>query len=390
MKKSTIIIALILTACFTNLLYGQKLKKLVNPVFVFNNGLNKKEAPTLSFEDQAILIKKLGFDGVEHRETKGLLEIMDAFESQGLKIYTDYLSIDIDKQEPYQPEWKDVIPKLKGSEIILWVHIHSKNYQPSDEAADKIIVPILQELADYAKPYGVRIAIYHHVNFLAEKAEDSYRLAQKANRNNVGSVFNLCHFLKTDSSDNLAEVINLTLPKLFSVSISGADMGDTKNMGWDRLIQPLGKGSFDVYRLVELLADKGFEGPIGIQCYNLKGSPEVYLKESSDAIQNFKQKYSMHSNSLTKQEQYDGWTLLFDGSSVEGWIGVNQKTFPEKGWKIENGALISSAEDGAESGNGGDIITKKQYGNFILNWEWKIISKGGNSGLKYFVQEKIG
>ena len=95
-------------------------------------------------------------------------------------------------------------------------------------------------------------------------------------------------------------------------------------------------------------------------------------------------------NSLSKQEQEGGWKLLFDGASVENWRGVNQESFPEHGWKIKNGEMISSAEDGAESGNGGDVITKKQYGNFILTWEWKMESKGGNSGLKYFVQEGIG
>jgi sugar phosphate isomerase/epimerase len=108
-------------------------------------------------------------------------------------------------------------------------------------------------------------------------------------------VFNLCHFLKTDSEENLEKVINLTLPKLFVVSICGANRGDTKQMEWDQLIQPLRKGTFDTYRLVELLADKGYRGPIGLQCFNLKGAPETYLNPSSEALKTFKQRYSNHS-----------------------------------------------------------------------------------------------
>ncbi len=389
MKTSNLIILFLLAFCL-NSLAGPKERTLKNPFFVFNNGLNKKDLPFIPWDEQASILKKYGFDGIEHRETPGIIELKDALEKQGLKIYADYVAIDIDKQEPYLPEWKQVIPKLKGTGIILWCHLHSAKYKPSDEAADAKIVSVLQELSDFSKPYGVKLAIYHHVGMLADKAEDSFRIAQKVNRENVGSVFNLCHFLKTDSEENLGKVIDLTFPKLFAVSICGADAGETTQMGWDRLIQPLGQGSFDVYRLVELLADKGFQGPIGLQCYKLEGDPENYLPQSAETWKTFKQRYSMPNNTLTLQEKKEGWELLFDGKSTRQWRGINQKTFPASGWKIENGDLIACVEGGAESGNGGDIITKKKYGNFILKWEWQMLSKGGNSGLKYFTQEGIG
>jgi len=52
--------------------------------------------------------------------------------------------------------------------------------------------------------------------------------------------------------------------------------------------------------------------------------------------------------------------------------------------------LIAFSYGGAESGNGGDIITKKQYSEFILKWQWRMETKGGNSGVKYYVQEGLG
>jgi len=389
MNKSRIIIAIIMLAFCLQTVSGINGRSLKNPFFIFNNGMNKQGQPFIPYDEQASILKKYGFDGIEHRETEGILELKDALNKNGLKIFADYMKIDIDQQEPYLPEWKQVIPKLKGTGIILWVHIHSAKYKPSDAAADELIIPILQELADFSKPYGIRLAIYHHAGFIAEKAEDSYRIASKCNRENIGSVFNLCHFLKTDSEVNLENVINLTLPKLFAVSISGADAGDTRNMNWDRLIQPLGKGTFDVYRVVELLVDKGFKGPIGVQCFNLKEAPETYLKQSSEAIKAFKQKYSVNINTISREEKKEGWELLFDGKKTDKWRGINQKSFPAKGWRVENGNLIADVQGGAESGNGGDIITQKQYGNFILKWEWRMETKGGNSGVKYFVQEGI-
>ncbi len=378
-------ILLVFTICACTV-SGQKNREIKNPFFVFNNGLNKQGLEFIPYDDQAKLLKKYGFQGIEHRETKGILELRDALKEKGLSLFADYMQIDIDKPEPYLPDWKTVIPQLKGTGIILWVHIHSAVYQPSDEAADPKVVAILQELADYCKPFGVKVAIYHHVGFLAQKAEDSFRLAQKTNRENVGSVFNLCHFLKTDSEENLEKVISLTLPKLMAVSISGADGGDTKNMDWDRLIQPLGKGTFDVFRLVEFLVDKGFTGPIGLQCYALKGAPEQYLPQSSEAWKSFKARYASGTNALSKVEKKEGWELLFDGKSTNLWRGINQKVFPSTGWKVENGDLIACAD----SVNGGDIITKKQYGNFILKWEWLMETKGGNSGVKYMVMEGLG
>ena len=365
---------------------AQKSRSLDNPFYVFNNGLNKQGLDFIPYSDQAKLLKKYGFQGIEHRETTGLTELNMAFEKVGLKVYTDYMQIDIDKPEPYLAEWKTVLPQLKGSGLILEVHIHSAQYKPSDETADEKVVKILQDLADFCNPYGIKLAIYHHVGFLAEKVEDSYRLAQKANRENIGSMFNLCHFLKTDSEVNLEKVVSLTLPKLIAVTISGADYGDTKNMGWDRLIQPLGNGTFEVYRLVELLADKGYKGPIGLQCYAIKGGPEDYLPQSSKTWQEFKQRYALKRNSLTDNERKEKWKLLFDGKSTRQWRGVGLKSFPGTGWKVVDGVLIACADPT----NGGDIITKKQYGDFILKWEWLMETTGGNSGVKFDVQEFPG
>ena len=94
-------------------------------------------------------------------------------------------------------------------------------------------------------------------------------------------------------------------------------------------------------------------------------------------------------NNLTQQEIDEGWVLLFDGKSNEGWRGYNKETFPEKGWVVEDGSLHVLSSGKGEAGGGGDIITEKKYGNFELSLEWKV-SEGGNSGIFYLAQEKPG
>ena len=89
-------------------------------------------------------------------------------------------------------------------------------------------------------------------------------------------------------------------------------------------------------------------------------------------------------NTLSPTEQQDGWKLLWDGQTSNGWRGAKLTTFPAKGWKMENGILKVLPSNGAESANGGDIVTVRKYQNFILSVDFKI-TKGANSGIKYFV-----
>lgn len=88
-------------------------------------------------------------------------------------------------------------------------------------------------------------------------------------------------------------------------------------------------------------------------------------------------------------EKEQEWKLLFDGKTTIGWRGVNLDSFPAHGWRVEDGMLIVKATDGKESASGGDIITTEQYGEFVLEWEWKMLTEGGNSGVKYFVREGL-
>ena len=76
-------------------------------------------------------------------------------------------------------------------------------------------------------------------------------------------------------------------------------------------------------------------------------------------------------NELTEAEVADGWKLLWDGETTQGWRGARLDRFPEIGWTIEDGVLRVESSGGAESAHGGDIITEDRYENFILELEFK-------------------
>ncbi|MEI8087893.1 MAG: DUF1080 domain-containing protein, partial [Paludibacter sp.] len=93
-------------------------------------------------------------------------------------------------------------------------------------------------------------------------------------------------------------------------------------------------------------------------------------------------------NTLSNEEQSAGWKLLWDGKTTNGWRGGKLDGFPTKGWAIENGTLKVLSSNGAESANGGDIVTTRKYKNFDLTVDFKI-TDAANSGIKYFVDTDL-
>ena len=87
-------------------------------------------------------------------------------------------------------------------------------------------------------------------------------------------------------------------------------------------------------------------------------------------------------NVLTKKEKKEGWLLLWDGKSLDGWVSTRDGAAISKGWTIRDNELIA---DLPENKGGGDIVTVKEFKNFILEVDF-LLTPGANSGIKYFIQ----
>ena len=93
--------------------------------------------------------------------------------------------------------------------------------------------------------------------------------------------------------------------------------------------------------------------------------------------------FAQKPNQLSKAEKKAGWTLLFDGKSTSGWHTYLRDTVGSR-WQVVDGCLVFDPSQ-PEAG-GGDIVTDGSFENFELQLEWRI-SKGGNSGIIFDVQE---
>ena len=97
---------------------------------------------------------------------------------------------------------------------------------------------------------------------------------------------------------------------------------------------------------------------------------------------------SFLNNQLTDYELRQGWRLLWDGKTTEGWRGAKLDGFPEWGWTIEDGVLTVAETEGKESAGPGDIVTLDRFSNFEFKFDFKI-TEGANSGIKYFVDPEL-
>ncbi len=92
------------------------------------------------------------------------------------------------------------------------------------------------------------------------------------------------------------------------------------------------------------------------------------------------------NNTLSKKEKKEGWALLFDGKSFDGWRKCNS-TEMAANWIVDNEAMKVQRGKREGAGQGGDILFgTKKFKNFELSIDWKIESKG-NSGIFYYIVE---
>ncbi|RZK82705.1 MAG: DUF1080 domain-containing protein [Pedobacter sp.] len=93
--------------------------------------------------------------------------------------------------------------------------------------------------------------------------------------------------------------------------------------------------------------------------------------------------FAQQPNTLTKKEIKAGWKLLFDGKTTKGWHTYLRDTVGSK-WQVQDGAIVFDQTKPRKGG--GDLVTNEEFENYELNLEWKI-SKGGNSGIIFDIQE---
>ena len=244
--------------------------------FAFHNGVHFNSAT-----ERAKTLKDLGYDGIgsAHLKTnENIKERLSAFSKEGLRIFSFYVGGRLGGKNGFQydPKISELIRELDGTDTIIELFVQGNKNNNTDEEAVKFV----REIADQAKKSGLKVVLYPHSGFYIDRIGDAIRIAKKSERNNVGAMFNLCHFLQVEPKSNLKETIQKASPLIWQASISGAQKN---SKSWQGLIQTLDSGDFDQKELMKLLKGSGFRGHVGLQCYAIKGDSKENLKRSIDA-----------------------------------------------------------------------------------------------------------
>jgi len=232
------------------------------------------------------LIKRLGYDGVGWTEKapETLANEIKELESRQLRMFAIYCAAAWkDDELTWGAHFPKLMEQLNGHCDILWLHIGGKGPAFATLTPDTPCIVKLRGLADTAKANNMKIAIYPHLGEWTAKFGDALTVAEHVKHPNFGLSFNLCHALAIGEEDSILALLEKAKPHLFTVTVSGANAHATgDDRLWKQLIQPLGKGTYDVAALIRKLRDIGFDGPIGFQGYGIALPSEQIVTETME------------------------------------------------------------------------------------------------------------
>ncbi len=235
----------------------------------------------------AQVLADLGYSGLGGRPATAKAHAT-ALQAKGLVFFNGYHVTNFGYGQTELPaDLTKAVDDIAGSGSTLWLGVNKVAFpagvRAGPEYGDTIVVPQLKQLLAYAKPKGVKVSLYPHTGFWAAQFEVCLRVANKVDDPSLGVTFNLCHWLKVEGSErDPLPLIKEALPRLNFITINGADTGDTQKLGWDKLIQPLGRGTYDVGAFVTKTRAAGYRGPFGFQGFGIKMDSRELLKETMD------------------------------------------------------------------------------------------------------------
>jgi len=200
--------------------------KLDNTFFAFDNGTGRGELP---LEEQAAMVKQLRYAGIGYSGTARIPEMLAALDAHGLKMFSTYVYAEIAAEEPeFSPNLQQAIEQLKGRDTVIWLTVRGL---PDDGKHDDRAVAAVRQVGQWAKVAGLRVALYPHGGFYVGRFQDAIRVADKVDMPNVGSSFNLVHWITAEGNRDYTPFLKQARCCLKMPAMNSRSLGD----GWSSL-----------------------------------------------------------------------------------------------------------------------------------------------------------
>lgn len=266
---------------------------------------------------------------------------------------------------------------------------------------------MLDVVEKYVKEYDIKACVHNHgpdIKYLFPTAESVWaRIKDRDAR--LGFCLDVGH--QRRAGNDPVEAIKKYAERIHEVHLKNILIDPVKN-----LAMPGPRGELDIPAIMTALAEIGFTGPCLVEYEKDFENNELPLAESLGYYKGVAAAIKVApkmmpapagANTLTEAEKAEGWQLAWDGQTTDGWVSAKDPTaFPAKGWVIKDGTLTMRPVNGISPegqwfplppedqklGGGGDIVTVKKYKDFAFKFDFRL-TRAANSGVKYFIDEKI-
>jgi sugar phosphate isomerase/epimerase len=246
-------------------------------------------------ETRASMLSELGFDGMyfvcglspEHieRETEEFARLRAVSAGHKLELGAVFCPYDISlpPDAPGNARALHVAGNLPDCKTLdLALTAFGGKWSPGDASHDAAAERALLPLLDIAERDDFVVALYPHIYFWLEKADDALRLCQRIGHPRLRLNFCGMHWFSVDANP-LFPLLERLLPHLHSVNLNGARKPNPA--GLPCTIEPLGEGEMDNFAVLWKLHQLGFNGWFGLQGYSVGG--DIY-KKLADSLQTFR------------------------------------------------------------------------------------------------------
>jgi len=249
---------------------------------------NSDDMRTIPVKQVASLMKELGYKSVAvSTEEPQFNERMNAFREASLRIGGVSLKWTTDGQsDNFNIPMDLVLSKVRDTGAIVMFGIAVKD---GATVTDARIVEQLRARAEEVQKAGVTLGIYPHLGFRVSRFEHATRVAEAVDHPALGVCFVLSHYMKQSDQKDLPARLRAAKARIVAAVINGSATGNTKAMGWDRLIQHIDQGEFDLPALLDLLCGElKFKGPVFVQCVNIPAPTRRTLEVTHTKWQDLK------------------------------------------------------------------------------------------------------